>query len=98
MTARTSDSHPLYVDWLEEEFPGRLGMTIAPGTKDQSGRGPRWDRDVAKDIGGLVEARLPAQVLVSLLEEHELERYAGPQSHAPKNITCAIFLAKCGGR
>jgi hypothetical protein len=43
----TSETHPIYADFVPEEYtkvPGRLGMTFAPGMKARGMR-RRWDRD-----------------------------------------------------
>jgi len=69
---RTSDSCPIKADFLPQEalgLPGGLGMTLAPGVKDLN-----WDRDAAKDLRRLKEA-FGADVLVSLMEDFEYERY-----------------------
>ncbi|MBI5478280.1 MAG: cyclin-dependent kinase inhibitor 3 family protein [Deltaproteobacteria bacterium] len=68
---KTSRTDPLRVDVLEGAtlgLPGRLGLTFAPGKKD----GTRlWDRDLDEDLERLREV-YGAEVLVTLLEAHEL--------------------------
>jgi ADP-ribosylglycohydrolase/protein-tyrosine phosphatase len=69
---RTSESHPIYVDFLPREacaLPGRIGLTFAPGKKD-----PRrdWDRDLDADLARLIDHD-HATLLVSLVEDHELK-------------------------
>jgi len=49
-------------------------MTLAPGVHDTSSYGFRWERNLEADLEALVHAG--ASVLVSLLEESELARYA----------------------
>jgi protein-tyrosine phosphatase len=69
---RTSESHPLYVDFVQtrgERFPGRLGLTFAPGKCHRSPAGD-WQRDIYKDLRRLREY-WQTDVLVSLIEEHE---------------------------
>lgn len=71
---RTSDTHPIRVDFIPHEalgLPGKLGMTFAPGMKDFD-----WERDAAKDLRRLKE-ECGADVLVSLMEDFEYgdERY-----------------------
>jgi ADP-ribosyl-[dinitrogen reductase] hydrolase len=68
---RTSASHPRDVGWLEP--PARVGLTLAPGVRDRSVEGFRWERDLAADLDALVAAGVT--VLVCLLEEPELARY-----------------------
>lgn len=70
--ARTSHSHPLRVDFVETGLPGRLGLTLAPGKKDQ-GATALWDRDLGEDLARLREG-FGTDALVCLLEDHELER------------------------
>ena len=72
-SAWTSDSHPIRVDFLDGAVvapPGRLGMTFAPG-KRHNGRTALWERDLPKDLARL-RGEYRTDVLVSLVEEHEL--------------------------
>ncbi len=77
--ARTSESHPLRVDWVDlrtvprlQHAPGRLGMTFAPGKHDLHGHaGAHW-RDLTTDIVRLREHFGVAR-FVLLLEDHELD-------------------------
>lgn len=74
MTARTSKTDPIRVDWLPDELtaPGRLGLTIAPG-KCRTPRGKldiHWDRNLFVDMRDLKNARV--DVLACLLEDQEL--------------------------
>lgn len=65
---RTSESHPIRVDFLpleELEVSGRLGITFAPGKT--SGR---WKRDLDTDLQRL-EEEYHTEVLVSLMEHTE---------------------------
>ena len=76
----TSETHPIYADFVPEEHtkvPGRLGMTFAPGMKTRGVRG-RWDRDLRADLGVLRE-EYGADVLVSVMEEHEYQGYKIPE-------------------
>lgn len=69
-SSRTSANDPLRVDFLSAEvlgLPGRIGLTIAPGKRD---RARRWDRDLDADLARLRDVDR-ADVLVSLMEEHE---------------------------
>ncbi len=76
----TSETHPIYADFVPEEhtkMPGRLGMTFAPGMKTRGMHG-RWDRDLRADLGVLRE-EYGADVLVSVMEEHEYRGYKIPE-------------------
>jgi protein-tyrosine phosphatase len=72
----TSETEPIQVDFLPDDevgTPGRLGMTFAPGMWAGSVRG-RWERDLATDMRELEEEH-EADVLVSLMEDHEYRGY-----------------------
>jgi len=76
----TSKTHPIYADFVPEEhtkMPGRLGMTFAPGMKTRGVRG-RWERDLEADLRVLRE-EYGANVLVSVMEEHEYRGYKIPE-------------------
>jgi protein-tyrosine phosphatase len=73
MTApRTSETHPINVDWLATPWTGRVGLTFAPGKKDRFAATGAWDRDLSTDLDRLRRAFGVAH-LVSLIEDHELE-------------------------
>jgi len=77
---RTSETHPIYADFVTGEHtgtPGRLGMTFAPGMKTP-GRHGRWERDLEADLRVLREEH-GADVLVSVVEEHEYGGYGIPE-------------------
>lgn len=71
MEQRTSISHPLRIDWLDE--PARVGLTFAPGQHRKSTRGYEWARDLELDLQEL--KRKGVTMLVGLLEDHELSRF-----------------------
>lgn len=76
----TSESDPIRVDLLPEDevrVPGRLGMTFAPGMWAQS-VGGRWERDLAADMRALEDTH-GANVLVSLMQDHEYRHYGVPE-------------------
>jgi protein-tyrosine phosphatase len=78
MELRTSETSPLYVDFLPAEahaLPGRLGLTIAPGKRDHFGL---WDRDLELDLVRLRD-HYRVSLLVTLLEQHELEMLRIPK-------------------
>lgn len=86
---RTSDSHEIYADFVPVEklgTPGRLGMTLAPGMKDDSSYGFRWERDLETDLRVLKEAELGADILVSLMEEYEYHRFEIPDIFTEDSI------------
>lgn len=73
---RTSETHPIYVDFVPEEHtksPGRLGMTFAPGMKTTRTHG-RWERDLQADLRALRE-EFGVDILISVIEEHEYDSY-----------------------
>lgn len=69
----TSDSHPLFVDFLITPVPlaGRIGMTLAPGKRNM-GMTAHWQRDLAIDLDRLRDCYQP-NLLVSLIESHEFD-------------------------
>lgn len=72
---RTSETHPLAVDWVEGL---RVGLTFAPGKHAPSFLGDyRWARDLGADLDRLV-GHHRADVLACLLEDHELPRLRIP--------------------
>jgi protein-tyrosine phosphatase len=76
MTIQTSLSNPLRVDWIAPaDWPGRLGLTIAPGKKGESqGRNKAMhDRDLPTDFAALKAAGV--DLLVNLMEGPECVRY-----------------------
>ena len=73
----TSETHPIYVDWLPVSWPGKMGLTLAPGKRGDSVFGGTWDRDVARDLDRL-RNELSIDVLVCLLREHEFARLGIP--------------------
>jgi protein-tyrosine phosphatase len=70
--------HPLVVAWMEDPaltplWPGRLGLTIAPGKKGVSAEGNRHDRDLSTDMTQLRADGVTR--LVNLMEAHEETRW-----------------------
>jgi protein-tyrosine phosphatase len=74
---RTSESHPIKVDWLPRELIEGVGLTFAPGKKGRSINGYTWDRDLGMDLDRLVD-EYRANVLVTLMEVPELEEVGIP--------------------
>lgn len=76
----TSETHPIYADFVPEKHtktPGRLSMTFAPGMKTLGLRG-RWERDLKADLRVLRE-EYGADMLISVMEEHEYGGYGIPE-------------------
>lgn len=68
----------LVVAWMEDPalaplWPGRLGLTIAPGKKGVSAEGNRHDRDLSTDMTQLRADGVTR--LVNLMEAHEETRW-----------------------
>lgn len=67
---RTSLSHPLRIDEIPAGCAGgRIGISLCPGKRASSLLGPRWERDLAADIG--VIRRWRPDAVVTLIEDHE---------------------------
>jgi len=64
---RTSESHPIRVDWVLPE----LGCTFAPGKHAASELGDAWARDLGVDLDRLRD-HWRVDLLISLVEDHEL--------------------------
>ncbi|SMB92820.1 cyclin-dependent kinase inhibitor 3 family protein [Deinococcus hopiensis] len=76
----TSETHPIRVDWVDTAlWPGRLGLTFAPGKKGPSVLqcGVVHDRDLSADLDRL--AREGVTVLAPLIEAHEFELLGIPE-------------------
>ena len=68
--AKTSNSSPIYVNFLDPAdtgLPGRIGLTVAPGKNDGLSR-----RDLDADLQRLRD-EYRCDMLVSLMEAHEYE-------------------------
>jgi protein-tyrosine phosphatase len=70
---RTSTTHPIRVDWVTEN----IGITFAPGKKARSAFGGAWHRNLSVDLDRLKNT-YKVHTLVSLIEDHELERLSIP--------------------
>ena len=74
---RTSESHPLKVDFVEsDKFNGRIGMTFCPGKHQPDAMTGAWIRDLETDVARL--ASMDVKHVVTLMEQHELERLNVP--------------------
>jgi hypothetical protein len=68
--ARTSDSDPLSVAWIDVAVQGRLGIAMAPGRHDRVA-GAVWWRDLHVDLRRLRHVHR-VHLLVTLLTDDEL--------------------------
>ena len=77
--ARTSATHPIDVHWVPDlPTDGALGLTLAPGKHGPSYYDPiPWARDLDADLDRLRHHH-GAEVLVSLMEDHEYDLLAIP--------------------
>jgi len=80
---RTSESDPLRVHWVPDlPTAGALGLTLAPGKHGQSFYHPTgWARDLDTDLERL-RYHHRADVLVSLMEDHEYDLLEIPDLRA----------------
>ena len=74
--ARTSATDPLRIDEVAAPGGGRIGMTFCPGKRQRGAAMGDWERDLAADLARIAE--WGAAAVVTLMEEHELERYGVP--------------------
>ena len=74
---KTSETDPLQVGWLAGPWPGRVGLTFAPGKQQADALSGAWMRDLQLDLHQLRMVH-DAQQLVCLLEDHELAELAIP--------------------
>ena len=77
MNVKTSETDPIRVDWLNTPWPGRVGLTFAPGKKVDSLFGWRWERDLRQDLARFRDT-YAATHLVSLIEDHEMDHLGIP--------------------
>ncbi len=74
MSVKTSESHPIRIDFLSDaRFPvlENLGMTFAPGKRQSHAMSGTWERDLDTDLERVSE-RYRIDTLVSLLTDAEL--------------------------
>jgi len=70
---RTSESHPLQIDWITSDlFTGRIGITLCPGKYQPISWSGGWNRDLEADISAIEDSG--ATTVVSLVEDTEMER------------------------
>jgi ADP-ribosyl-[dinitrogen reductase] hydrolase len=68
---RTSETHPIRVDFVAVTAPGKLGMTFAPGKRQNDALTGRWARDLNIDLDRLCTI-YGAELVVSVMEVKEL--------------------------
>ena len=73
MQTRTSDSHPILIDFVQCEWQGtaRLGITFAPGKKQKDAMTGSWTRDLEKDVDRIAKY-YGIKTLVSMVEAWEM--------------------------
>ncbi len=75
--ARTSTTDPLQIATVQAGHGfGRIGITLCPGKKQPHPVMGGWDRDLGADLDAI--QRWGATVVVTLVEQHELESLAVP--------------------
>lgn len=74
---KTSYTHPLLIDTVTAPGGGLIGMTFCPGKKQPDGLAGNWARDLGLDLDRI--RNWGARVVVTLMEAHELDRYAVAQ-------------------
>ena len=68
---RTSETHPLQIDWITSDlFTGRIGITLCPGKYQPVSWSGGWNRNLETDIGVIEDSG--ATTVVSLVEEAEM--------------------------
>lgn len=67
---RTSETHPLRIDWVQPAgLWGKVGMSFCPGKHQQAARTGIWQRDMHADIRAIKKSG--ACMVISLIELHE---------------------------
>ena len=68
---RTSETHPLQIDWITNNlFAGRIGITLCPGKYQPVSWSGGWNRDLDADISAIEDSG--ATLVVSLVEKAEM--------------------------
>ena len=68
---RTSETHPLQIDWITNNlFAGRIGITLCPGKYQPVSWSGGWARDLDIDISAIEDSG--ATLVVSLVEKAEV--------------------------
>jgi protein-tyrosine phosphatase len=70
---KTSVTDPLRINSVTAPGGGLVGMTFCPGKKQANGINGNWDRDLAADLDHIRD--WGAVAVVTLMEQHELDRY-----------------------
>lgn len=70
---RTSESHPLQVDWISHvNFKGKIGLTLCPGKYQPVSWTGGWNRDLKTDLDALLLQG--TSTIISLIDGNEMER------------------------
>ena len=68
---RTSETHPLQIDWITSNlFTGRIGITLCPGKYQPVSWSGGWNRNLEIDIDVIGDSG--STVVVSLVEDNEM--------------------------
>ena len=69
---RTSESHPLQIDWISHaNFKGKIGLTLCPGKYQPVSWTGGWNRDLKTDLETLVEQG--TSTVITLIDKNEME-------------------------
>tara|TARA_Y100000746_G_scaffold227284_1_gene233653 strand:- start:164 stop:787 length:624 start_codon:yes stop_codon:yes gene_type:complete len=69
---RTSESHPLQIDWISHaNFKGKIGLTLCPGKYQPVSWTGGWNRDLKTDLDTLVEQG--TSTVITLIDKNEME-------------------------
>ena len=68
---RTSQTHPIYVDWFpHNEGEGKIGMTLCPGKYQPISSTGSWDRQLDDDLDDL--KAMGVDRIISLITEEDM--------------------------
>jgi ADP-ribosyl-[dinitrogen reductase] hydrolase len=92
---KTSVSHPIRVDWISQELPGKIGLTFAPGKHAYARyEGGQWERDLDADLEDHELAALRIPTLVHAASAHGIEvlRLPIPDGSVPPQLALVTGL------
>ncbi len=67
---KTSDAYPIFVDFINHKWgdtSAKLGITFAPGKKQQEGWTSYWHRDLSQDLDR-IKQHYEIDTIVCMLE------------------------------
>jgi ADP-ribosyl-[dinitrogen reductase] hydrolase len=77
MKLRTSETHPLIINWVESpSFTGKIGITLCPGKFQPISWSGGWNRDLQTDISTIVETG--STTVITLIEDNEIRELKVP--------------------